>query len=151
MSDTPTPKKYGGRAELLSTSGKRTESEVTVNDVTYIVRELTGAERARVLGEMAKARLDKNVNLERYQRMLLLYGVVDPESPEGARTPAFTDSDMAAVMENGAGLLDPLLEKIEELSGLSIDEKKAEQMEKAADDFFGGTPKGASTSDSPES
>ena len=138
-------KKYGGRSEMLGRSGKLAEDEVEIDGVTYIVRELTGSQRATVIGVQAEARLANKIDLGQYQKQLLLYGLVDPESPVGARQPALTKADLAAVMENGAGFLDPLLDKIEKLSGLSVDAKKA------AEDFLGGTPNGPATSDSPES
>lgn len=138
----PTPKKYGGRNEILSRSGKLAEVDIDIDGVTYIVRELTGLEYAKMIALHAKARMHNDVAIEAYQRNMLLAGVVDPESPEGAREPAFVQADMDAVMECGAGFLEPLIEGIEELSGLSA---KAKEI---AEKQLGEAP---STSDSPES
>lgn len=154
MTDTsaPTPltppaatKKYGGRNEILARAGKLNEAEVEIDGVTYIVRELDGLERAHLIGIQATARIGNKVDLEAWQRQIMLYGVVDPASPQGAREPAFTDADMATVMTAGAGFLEPLVEKIEELSGLG--QKAKEQAEKR----LGEAPSGSSGSASAES
>lgn len=144
-STSATQKKYGGRNEILGRSGKLAEREVDADGVTYIVRELTGLERAAVIGLQAQARINGKVDLEGFTKELLRLGVVDPTSPEGAREPAFTDADMDTVMRNGAGFLEKLTEAIEDLSGLGVDAKQA------AKDFLGGTQSEPSTSDSPES
>lgn len=141
----PSLSKLGGRNELLGRSGKLKEDQVVVDGVTYIVRELNGLERAHLIGLQAEARINSKVDLAGYQKQLLLRGLMDPESPEGAREPALTEADLDTVMRNGAGFLDPILEAIEELSGLGV------EAQKAAKDFLGGTPSGSSTSASPAS
>jgi hypothetical protein len=143
---TVAPTKYGGRNELLSRSGKLKEDDVVVDGVTYVVRELNGLERAHLISLQAEARINGGkVDLGQYQKQLLLRGLMDPESPEGAREPALVEADLDTVMRNGAGFLDKILDKIEELSGLNVDAQKA------AKDFLGDTPSGSSTSASPES
>jgi hypothetical protein len=145
-SPTVAPTKYGGRNELLSRSGKLKEADVDVDGVTYVVRELNGLERAHLISLQAEARINGGkVDLGQYQKQLLLRGLVDPETPEGAREAALTEADLDAVMRNGAGFLDPILDRIEELSGLNVDAQKA------AKDFLGGTPSESATSASPES
>lgn len=115
-------KSYAGRDQLLARSGKLREDGIVVDGETYLVREISGRARNQVISAQAAARLRGDmVDLDGYQRLLLLHGLVDPASPQAARTPLLEEADLDAVMELGAGFLDAILERIEQLAGLAVD------------------------------
>lgn len=112
-----------GRDAFLGHSGKLREDTVQVPGLgDVLVKELNGNERAEVIETQAQNR--GKVDVKGYQRMLLLYGLADPDSPEGARTPLLKKEDLDQAMRIGAAALERLCDRIEELSGLSVDAEK---------------------------
>lgn len=133
-----------GRDQLLARSGKLREATVVVDDLgPVLVRELSGDERAMVIETQAEAAQRGKPDIKAYQRSLLLCGLVDPDSPEGARRPLLEKGDLDAAMKLGANTIDALTTRIEELSGLAVD---AEAIARAG---FPVTQSDGSTSDSP--
>jgi hypothetical protein len=131
------------RETLLSRSGKLREDYVDVDELGRVYcRELSGQARAELIEGQAKS---EGLDLVGYQKKLLLGGLFDPESPEGARTSLLEEGDLDAVMQVGSGSLDLILEKIETLSGLGV--KAKENAEKS----LGEAPSASSTSELPES
>lgn len=117
-----------GRDAFLGHSGKLREDLVEIRGLgPVLVKELNGIERAEVIETQATG--SRGVDVKGYQRMLLLYGLADPESPEGARTPLLRKEDLDQAMRLGAAAIERLCERIEELSGLSVD---AEALAEAA-------------------
>lgn len=117
-----------GRDAFLGHSGKLREDTVTVPELGgVLVKELNGNERAEVIETQAQR--GGRVDVKGYQRLLLLHGLADPDSPEGARTPLLRKEDLDQAMRLGAGTIELLCERIEELSGLSVD---AEALAEAA-------------------
>lgn len=89
-----------------------------------ICREITGQSRADLTSE-AFARDKTDVGA--YRRSLILAGTVNPDSPEGARTPLFDEADMDAVMAKPSSVIEAICDKIEELSGLGTHSRKAKE------------------------
>jgi hypothetical protein len=134
-------KKYGSRDSFLARSGKLAEAEVDVDGETWLIRELPGSARNQAIAVLGQGRMQATpvFELDKYQRILLLHGLVDPSSPEGARKPLLDRKDLEAAMGLGSQVLDPLIEGIEQLSALS---QEAEKTKQAVDDFLGETPNG---------
>jgi hypothetical protein len=110
-----------GRDALLARSGKLEEARVEIDGLGHVVvRELSGAQRAALMQAQVEAAQGGNLDILGYQRQLLLYGLVDPDSPEGAREPLLEKADLDMAMGLGGGLVDALCTRIEELSGLSV-------------------------------
>lgn len=109
-----------GRDAFLGHSGKLREDTVLVDGLgPVLVKELNGFERAEVIETQATTR--GRVDVKGYQRLLLLYGLADPESPDGARTPLLRKEDLDQAMRLGAAAIERLCERVEQLSGLSVD------------------------------
>lgn len=130
------------RDAFLSTVGQLAEEIVHVAGLGRVLcRELTGNERATVLSVLAPAmQAGGHVDLKRYQQMLLEYGLVDPQSPEGSRLPLLDFGSAVKAMELGASKVEKICGTIERLSGL---DKTAAQR---AEGNSGGTPSSSSTS-----
>lgn len=140
---TSTPDSPVTREDLLARSGKLKEDFADAPELgSVLCRELTGKARAELIEKQAAG---EGLNLVLYQKSLLLAGLIDSNSPEGARTPLLEEGDADAVMELGAGTLDPILEKIEALSGLGVKGREA------AEKSLGEAPSESSTSELPES
>ena len=109
------------RDAFLSHVGKLAEEAVDVEGMGKVLcRELTGAQRAKVLEALAPAVQEGGrADLARYQEMLLENGLIDPSSPADARTPLLDYADVTAAMKGmGASKIEQLCGAIERLSGL---------------------------------
>lgn len=116
---------------FLSHVGKLAEEAVDVEGMGAVLcRELTGAQRAKVLEALAPAVQEGGrADLARYQEMLLENGLIDPASPAEARTPLLDYADVKKTMEGmGASKIEQLCGAIERLSGL--DAKARDRAEK---------------------
>lgn len=105
------------RDAFLSFAGKLAEEEVEVAGMGRVLcRELTGADRATVLGILAPAASDGGrVDFGLYQQYLLRFGTVDPA--DGA--PLLDVASAEKAMQLGASKVEALCSAIERLSGLS--------------------------------
>lgn len=127
------------RDAFLSHVDKLAEEVVHVPELGgVLVRELTGAQRAKVLNAVAPAQGEKP-DIGLYQRMLLQLGLVDPS--DGKPLLDMTTVDKA--MEMGGAKVAALCEAVERLSGLSVAAKALESAEKNS----GQTPSSTSSSD----
>jgi hypothetical protein len=117
------------REAFLAHAGKLVEELVEVPEMGAVLcRELTGAQRAKVLEVLAPAAQEGGrADFGRYQQMLLQLGLVDPDSPADARQPLLDMAGAAKAMELGAGKVERLCSAIERLSGL--DKRAAERAE----------------------
>lgn len=141
MTEKPEPRPPLNREQFLARSGKLKEDRVPLRDGgAMLVRELTGGERDLIISTQAEAAQTGRPDIQAYHRSLLLCGLVDPDSPEGARRPLLEAADIEQAMANPALDVDAICTRIEELSGLTVD---AEELAKAD---FPATPSGASTS-----
>lgn len=102
--------------------GKLREDVVPTPLGPVLVRELTGEERAQLMNDqVGRGKADMLV----WRRKLIQLGVKDPDSPEDDRQPLFDEADMDVVMSKGSGTIEAIVDRIEELSGLSNDSKAA--------------------------
>lgn len=114
-------KKYVSRDEWLNLAGHLKEEEHTVEGLgTLLLSEIAGDVRADIVAAQSVGLLadQKKIDAKAYQRTLLQHGVVDPSSPQGARTSLFRPGDMDRVMKLGGGKIAEIVDKIEKLSGL---------------------------------
>lgn len=110
------------RDELLSPPALD-EKEVTFEGWGKVLcGELSGDDRAGVTEKQARAMRDGADDvIKGYQKALLSKGVLDPESPEGARTPLLRDADVTVLMHKlGGSRVRELVATIEQLSGLGF-------------------------------
>lgn len=121
-------RKFVNRNEFLSAAGKLAEKEIEVEDIGWvIVSELTADERADVIGKQATMLNSKNeLDVKSYQRSMLMYGLVDPESPPGKRTKMLRPGDVNEMMRIGGGKLQILIDAIERLSAMGRHSELAE-------------------------
>lgn len=111
------------RAAFLALAGELKEDVVTLSDragkeIPVLVRELTGEARAALITLQIEAYQKGSVDLKTYEREMLLGGVADPESPEGARLPLLKPADAEVLMKLGASNIGHLVKRIEELSAM---------------------------------
>ena len=108
------------RDALLEHVGKLAEEIVELPGIGEVIcRELTGAQRARVLQVLTPALTGGgSPDLGRYQEMLLQLGLADPASPPEARQPLLDMAGAKKAMELGAGKVERLCAAVERLSGL---------------------------------
>lgn len=112
---------FVSRADWLAQAGKLKELVYPAEGLgKLLLTEITGAARAAIQSQSATGLLAdvKRLDVAAYQRALLLAGVVDPSSPEGARKPLFSAGDMDTVMAIGGGKIAAVIEEIEKLSAL---------------------------------
>jgi hypothetical protein len=131
------------RDEWLAQAGKFSEKTITVAGLgKLLLVELSGLARAQIQAQQSAGLLAdaKRVDVAAYQRAVLLGGVADPSSPEGARRPLFQAGDMDRVMGIGGGKLAEVVDEIEKLSGLDVGATKR------AEENSDGTPSAAGTS-----
>lgn len=86
-----------------------------------LVSEVTAKARAEIMTIQSTSLLTevgKSVDHLGNQKTLLLAGVLDPASPEGARRPLFHKDDIDKVMEIGASKVAAIIDAIERLSKL---------------------------------
>lgn len=127
------------RDAFLSHAGQLAEELVDVPKLGKVLcRELTGAQRALVLGVLAPAVQEGGrADLGAYQEMLLRLGLIDPADGK----PLLDIASAKKAMELGASKVEALCSAIERLSGLSG--KAVESAEKNSP----GTPSSDSTSE----
>lgn len=141
----PSENGFVTRDAWLAQAGKLREKTLDVPDFgKVLIVELNGVVRARIQAQQSTGLLSdqKRVDVPAYQRELLLNGVADPSSPEGARRPLFTAGDVDRVMQIGGGKIALIVGEIETLSGLDAGATNVERAEGEAD----GTPSDAGTS-----
>lgn len=86
-----------------------------------LVSEITAKARAEIMTLQSSGLLTevgKSVDHLANQTTLLLKGVMDPASPEGARQPLFRADDVDEVMQIGASKIAVIIDAIERLSKL---------------------------------
>lgn len=86
-----------------------------------LVRELSGAARARVLAVLAPAASGGVPDFERYQEMLLQLGLVDPSDGQ----PLLDMKTVKDAMKLGGSKVEALCSTIERLSGLDKSAQKS--------------------------
>ncbi len=116
------------RDAWLAQAGKFKERTIHVDGLgEVLLMEISGAARAAIQSQQSAGLLSdvKRVDAAAYQRALILAGVADPASPEGARRPLFTAGDMDRVMGVGASKIEVIVTALEELSGLGAEAVKS--------------------------
>lgn len=113
---------FVGRDAWLGVGSKLAEDVVDVEGLgKVLVSEITAKVRAEIMTIQSTGLLTetgKSIDHLRHQKTLLLAGVIDPASPEGARTPLFKTADIDKVMELGASKVEKIIDAIERLSKL---------------------------------
>ena len=126
-----------------------TEKEIDVQSFgRVLIGELSGDDRAKIMNADAKylafgsdGSLSGMMDIAQHQRQVLLVGVLDPDSPPGARTPLLHPGDIDAVMRKlGGSKVKFIVDEIEVLSGLGAGGISSAEGNSAA------TPSGAGTS-----
>lgn len=113
------------RDAFLSHVGDLAEELVDVAGVGKVLaRELTGAQRAKVLTALAPAAQGGSPDIAEYQKLLLRLGLIDPADGK----PLLDIATAEKAMELGASKVEALCSAVERLSGLSG--KAAESAEK---------------------
>lgn len=140
---TPETNGWVSRDAWLAQAGKFKEKEVPVEGLgKVLIVEISGAARAAIQSAQSTGLLSdvKRIDSVAYQRALLLSGVADPSSPEGARQPLFKAADMDRVMQIGGAKIALLVDEIEKLSGMGA------EGESSAEGNSPATPSAAGTS-----
>lgn len=111
-----------GRDALLAAAGtSRDELTIDVPGLgKVLVGEISGEERAAIMESQARSLQQEQVDIRGYQKKMLVAGILDPTSPDDARTPLFRDADAEALMKLGAAKIRHLIEEIEKLSGMGM-------------------------------
>lgn len=121
---------FVGREQWLGAGSKLAEDVVEVEGLgKVLVSEITAKVRAEIMTIQSSGLLTdvgKSIDHLRHQKTLLLAGVVDPSSPEGARVPLFKEGDIDAVMQLGASKVEKIIDAIERLSKLGRHATSAE-------------------------
>lgn len=103
------------RDAFLAHVGKLAEELIDVPGLgRVLVRELTGADRAKVLNALAPAAAGEKPDLGLYQKMLLRFGLIDPNDGQ----PLLDMATVEKAMQLGASKVEALCSAIERLSGL---------------------------------
>ena len=144
---TPAAPKFATRDDFLAAAGKYAEEEYDAPGIgLLLLSEIGGDARAEILGNMAMAlqpdpetKEKGTLDTKGYQRGLLAAGVVDPNSPPGARTPLFSRGDLDQVMKVGGAVVAGIADVIERLSLMG-------RYQPSAEGNSANTPNGASTS-----
>lgn len=126
--------------QLLAAAEKGREE--TIVDVPglgpVLIGEISGTERADILSHQVELARKDRVDVKGYQRKLLLSSMLDPTSPEGERTPAFTsNAEASTFMQLGGGKIRHLVDEIERFSGMQVattDDGRKENIEEGKDD-----------------
>ncbi len=117
---------YADRNAFLSLVGDLAEEDITFQtlkgkEVKLLIREITGKERADLITLQAAAYQKGELDMVNYEKKMLLAGIIDPESPEGARQPLLRSADADSLMGIGASKVQKLVSKIELLSGMGVE------------------------------
>src|ERR1700723_3598611 len=118
----PEAPKFATRAVWRAAAGKLNEEEKHVEGLGLLLLGEIGADvRAEILTEQQSVALfaegaAKKLDRKWYEKKLLLAGVLDPASPEGARLPLFKQGDMDSVMRIGGSKIGEVVDAIERLS-----------------------------------
>lgn len=127
----PPAPEFVGREQWLGVGSKLAEEVVEVEGLgKVLVSEITAKVRAEIMTIQSSGLLTdigKSIDHLRHQKTLLLAGVIDPASPEGARTPLFKEGDIDQVMQLGASKVEKIIDKIEQLSKLGRHASSAEE------------------------
>lgn len=135
-------KKFVSRDSWLNLAGVLKEEEHNVEGLgLLLLSEITGDVRADIVAAQSVGLLadQKKIDAKTYQRTLIQNGVVDPESPKGARSPMFRPGDMDSVMKLGGSKIAEIIDVIERLSSLG-------QYSGVAEGNSDSTPSAGSTS-----
>lgn len=104
------------RDAFLSHVGQLAEEVIDVAGLgRVLVRELTGAQRARVLTALAPAAQGAAPDIGEYQKLLLRLGLIDPADGK----PLLDLATVEKAMDLGASKVEALCSAVERLSGLS--------------------------------
>lgn len=124
---------FASRGDILAAAGRFAEEEHDLEGVgKLLLSEISGAARAKILGQMATAiegnKLTDPTWTTKYQKTLLQAGVVDPSSPPGARNPMFSEKggDLDILMQLGGSKLAGVVDAIEKLSRMGRYQESAE-------------------------
>jgi hypothetical protein len=125
LDPVPASNGYADRNAFLSLIGDLAEGDMTFTttkgkEIKLLVREITGKERADLITLQAAAYQKGELDMVNYERKMLIAGIIDPESPEGARQPLLKSGDADALMGLGASKVALLVAKIEELSAMGV-------------------------------
>ncbi len=136
---------FADRAALLALGGELEEDTVVIErkgkpSISLLIRELTGDERADLITKQADAYQNGKVEIKAYQQDLMVAGIADPSSPEGARLPLLKAGDAAAIMKLGGSKVKVICDAIQNLSGMSPEAQTDAEGNSAS------TPSGDSTS-----
>lgn len=136
---------FASRAQILDAAGVFAEEEHDLEGVgKLLLSEISGAARAKILGQMATAiegnKLADPSWTTKYQKTLLQAGIVDPESPAGNRNPMFREGDLDRLMQLGGAKIQDVVDAIERLSRMG-------RYQESAEGNFVTTQNGASTSE----
>ena len=113
---------FATRDNWLTSAGKLNEEEKNIEGIGLMLLSEIGADvRAEILTEQQSVALfaegaAKKLDRKWYEKKILLAGVLDPTSPEGARLPLFKPGDMDTVMRNGGAKIAEVVDSIEKLS-----------------------------------
>lgn len=118
----PTEPKFATRDILLAAAGRLNEEVHEVTGLgTLLLGEIGADVRAEILTEQQSVALfaegaAKKLDRKWYEKKILLAGILDPSSPEGARLPLFKQGDMDTVMRIGGAKIGEVVDAIERLS-----------------------------------
>ncbi len=135
---------YASREDWLAAAGHLAEERRHVDGLGWLLLGEIGADvRADITTEQSAVLLapeDKPRKLDRraYERRLLLHGVLDPDSPEGARLPLLQPGDIDRVFKIGGAKIGTVIDTIERLSLLG-------RYAQSAEGNSNGTPSSAGT------
>ena len=146
LEETPAPSGNGfaSRTDILDAAGRFAEEEHDLEGVgKLLLSEISGAARAKILGQMATAiegnKLADPTWTTKYQKTLLQNGIVDPESAPGNRTPMFKEADLDRLMQLGGAKIQDVVDAVERLSRMG-------RYQESAEGNFGPTQNGDFTS-----
>ena len=122
---------FASRSDILDAAGRFSEEEHDLEGVgKLLLSEISGAARAKILGQMATAiegnKLSDPTWTAKYQKTLLQNGIVDPASPAGARKPLFQEGDLDRLMQLGGAKISGVVDAIEKLSRMGRYQESAE-------------------------
>jgi hypothetical protein len=118
----PVGPKFASRESLLGAAGRLNEEQHEVEGLGLLLLGEIGADvRAEILTEQQSVALfaegaAKKLDRKWYEKKILLAGVLDPDSPVGARLPLLKQGDMDTVMRIGGAKIGEVVDAIERLS-----------------------------------
>jgi hypothetical protein len=126
----PSDPQFASKDDWFNAAGKLKEATLEVEGIgLLLLSEISGTARAQIVSKQSAGLLAdaKQIDALAYQKALLLAGVIDGSSPEGARVPLFSTADIDRVMTLGGQKIAKIVDKIEELSALGSHQGRAEE------------------------